>query len=58
MSQKSHNQTAMSDTEDLFVDFEQKFDWIMYNKKAFINTLYWKKNSSKQNKSSDKSKNN
>ena len=58
MSQKSCDQVAMLDTKDLFTNFEQEFDWIMYNKKASINTLYWKKNSSKQNKGSDKSKNN
>ena len=58
MSQKSCDQTAMPDIENLFTDFEQEFDWIMYNKKASVNALYWKKDSSKQNKSSDKSKNN
>ena len=57
MSQKSCDQTAMPDTENLFADFEQKFDWIIYNKKASVNTLYWKKNLSKQNKSLNKSKN-
>ena len=57
MSQKFYNQTIMPDTEDLFVDFKQEFNWIMYNKKAFINTLYQKKDLSKGNKSSDKSKN-
>ena len=58
MSQKSHNQAAMPDTKDLFADFEQEFDWITYNKKASVNTLYQKKDLSKQNKSLDKSKNN
>ena len=58
MSQKSHNQTAMPDIKNLFINFEQEFNWIMYNKKTSVNTLYWKKDSSKQNKSSDKLKNN
>ena len=58
ISQKSRNQTAMPDTKDLFADFEQKFNQIIYNKKASVNTLYQKKDSSKQNKSLDKSKNN
>ena len=40
MNQKFYNQTAMFDTENLFTDFKQKFDWIMYNKKASVNTLY------------------
>ena len=40
MSQKSCDQTAMPDTEDLFTNFEQKFNQIMYNKKASVNTLY------------------
>ena len=57
MSQKFCDQTAMPDTENLFADFEQEFNWIMYNKKASVNTLYWKKDSNKGNKSSDKSKN-
>ena len=57
MSQKFHNQTAIPDIKDLFADFKQEFNWITYNKKAFINTLYQKKNLSKGNKSSDKSKN-
>ena len=58
MSQKFCDQIAMPDTEDLFINFEQKFNQITYNKKAFINTLYQKKDLSKQNKSSDKLKNN
>ena len=47
MSQKSCDQIVMPDIEDLFADFEQEFDWIMYNKKASVNALYWKKDSSK-----------
>ena len=47
----------MLDIKNLFADFKQKFDWIIYNKKTFINTLYWKKDSNKGNKSSNKSKN-
>ena len=48
----------MSDIKNLFINFEQEFNQIMYNKKAFVNALYQKKNTNKQNKSSDKLKNN
>ena len=57
MSQKFCDQTVIFNIKDLFTNFEQEFNWIMYNKKASVNTLYWKKNSSKQNKNSDKLKN-
>ena len=47
MSQKFCNQTAMPDIKNLFINFKQEFNQITYNKKAFINTLYQKKDSSK-----------